>query len=66
MFAHLSVKNIVLHLIQMKFQGVGEMVQWLRALATLPEDPNSVPSMHSGSQSFITLVPEDLISSSEH
>ena len=26
--------------------GAREMVQWLRALATLPEDPGSIPSTH--------------------
>jgi hypothetical protein len=24
----------------------GEMAQWLRALAALPEDPGSIPSTH--------------------
>ena len=28
-------------------RGAGEMVQWLRALATLPEDPGSIPSTHT-------------------
>jgi hypothetical protein len=26
--------------------GVGEIPQWLRALATLPEDSDSIPSPH--------------------
>jgi hypothetical protein len=27
-------------------QGAGEMSQWLRVLAALPEDPGSIPSTH--------------------
>lgn len=39
-----------------------EMAQWLRTLDVLPEDLGSVPSQHphGGSQSPISLVPEDL------
>ena len=29
-------------------QGTGEMAKWLKALATLPEVPSSVPSTHIG------------------
>jgi imidazoleglycerol phosphate synthase glutamine amidotransferase subunit HisH len=35
---------------------VGEMAQWLRALAVLPEDLSSVPSTHDGSQPSVTPV----------
>jgi hypothetical protein len=31
---------------QIPKQGAGEMAQWLRAPAALPEDPGSIPSTH--------------------
>jgi hypothetical protein len=37
-------------------KGAGEMVQWLNALAALPEDPDSIPSTHIAKLS-ITPVP---------
>ena len=42
-----------------------EIAQWLRALAVLTEDPDSVPSTHMMASSYtLTPVPEDPISSS--
>lgn len=37
------------------------MIQWLRALAALPENASSIPSIHSGSQLFATLILENLM-----
>jgi len=34
----ITFKNVV--------TGAGEMAQWIRALAVLPEDPSSIPSNH--------------------
>lgn len=41
--------------------GADLMAQWLKAQAILPEDVGS----HSGAQPSITVVPEDLIPSSD-
>ena len=35
-----------LFLLEKGADGVGEVAQWLRALAALPEDPGSIPSTH--------------------
>ena len=31
----------------------GEMTQWLRALAALPEDPSSIPSTHMAARACL-------------
>ena len=46
--------------------GTGEMVQWLRALAPLPEDPGSIPSTHMAAHNGLTPVPKDLALSHRH
>lgn len=45
--------------------GAGEVVQWLEALAVLPEDPSSIPSTNMTAHT-INLVPENLIPSHRH
>lgn len=41
-----------------------EKAQWLKALATLSEDPGSIPSTHMAQLPLLPL-PEDLVSSSD-
>jgi hypothetical protein len=46
--------------------GTGEVAQWLRALAVLPEDQGSIPKCpHNGSQLSVSPVLGDLTPSSE-
>ena len=46
--------------------GAGEMTQWLKALAVLPEDPGPVSSTHTGgSQLPKTLGPGNSVLSSD-
>ena len=35
------------------FFEAGEMTKWLRALAALPEDPSSVPSLHMVAHKYL-------------
>lgn len=35
--------------------GTGEMTQWLRALAALPEDPGLIPSTHVAAHNSLEL-----------
>ena len=37
--------------------GPREMVQWLRALAVLPEDPGSIPSTHMVANKLSVTLP---------
>lgn len=37
----------------------GEMAQWLRVLAILPEDPGSVPSTHVVAHTFQEMTSDD-------
>jgi hypothetical protein len=34
-------------------QGAGETAQWLRALATLPKVPGSIPSTHKAAHNLL-------------
>ena len=34
------------HCSKVPYREAGEMAQWLRAQATLPEDPGSIPNTH--------------------
>jgi hypothetical protein len=65
-FDHFFPKEMVLlHESEIKILGVfnffllgfGEMAQWLRVLAALPEDPSLIPSTYIGSQLSVTPVP---------
>ena len=44
--------------LQMEIPGAGDMAQWLRTLAVLPDDQDSIPSTQDSSQPFRTLVPD--------
>ena len=45
---------------RMAMIGTGEMVQWVGALAALPEDLSLIPSnQHGGPQPSVTLDPND-------
>lgn len=41
------------------FIRAGEMAQWLKVLAALPEDSHKILSPHGGSQSSLTAVPQN-------
>lgn len=42
---------------KVRLMGPGDMAQWLRAIAAFAEDPGSIPSTDTASQSFATSVP---------